>query len=282
MTELATIERDDVTPRGNDKITHYGWVIRNSPGTMDNIPKNSLVIGAEYQREANRAKVLEIAGAWDWLACGAVVVAKVSGKFRVIDGQHRVLAARKRSDIDTLPCLIFQTAGIAEEARGFLALNTLNKPVSAIDKHKARLIAEEPVALKIQRTLDRLGLNLSKTASGPGQFGAIAWANRRAVEDYENFDRLMGTLADITRDAGVPVAEKLADGLWYLDRHLSGGIYERRVIERIKHVGAEKLLDGALRASAYFARGGARVFATGMLEVLNKGLHRKIELNGPE
>lgn len=276
---MATAFAEDIAHDGRDKVQRYGWKIANSPGELRHIDKNDLVVGAVYQREANRLKVLEIARDWDWIACSAITVAKVRGKFRVIDGQHRVLGSRKRSDVDKLPCLVFETDSIAEEARGFLALNTLNKPVSAIDKHKARIVAEDETAIKIQQTLDELGLTISKSANGPGQFGAISWAYRRAAEDYESFRKVLALAAETSRNASMPVAEKLVDGFWYVDRNYEGGVTEKKIAARIRHVGADRLLEGALRAAAYFARGGARVFAQGMMDVLNKGLHSKFELN---
>lgn len=158
-----------------------------------------------------------------------------------------------------------------------MALNTLVKPVSAIDKHRARLVAEDPVAAKIQETLDRLGVIITKSANGPGQFGAIAWTYRRALENPENFEKVMDFTTDITREAGMPVAEKLVDGLWYIHANVEDGLDNKRLNQRLRHVGAAKLFDGVLRASAYFARGGARVFAQGILEVVNKGAHNRFE-----
>jgi hypothetical protein len=276
---MATVLVDERNAFGVDKIERYGWRLHNAPGDLRHIHKNELSVGAVYQRESYKHKILEISRNWNWIACGTIAVAKVGKKFRVMDGQHRVLAARNRSDVTELPCIVFETEDVAEEARGFLALNTLRKPVSIIDKHKAQLIAEDETALKIQKTLDDLGLTIVKSAKGPGQFGALAMAYRRSVEDHQSFAKVLGFAAEITRNAGMPVAEKLVDGLWYIDRNYEGGVTERKIAARIRHVGGDRLLEGALRAAAYFARGGSRVFAQGMMDVLNKGIHSKFELN---
>ena len=280
---MATKYSDDaVTHIGVDKISRYGWRIKNEPGELQYIEKSKLVVGAEYQRDgtvpASQDKILRIARDWDWMACGVIVVAKVSGKFRVIDGQHRALGSRKRSDIAKLPCLVFEPESIAQEARAFLALNTLNKPVSAFDKHRARLVAEDEISAKIDETLRRLGLVLSKRAKSVGHFGSIAWAYRRAAEDYQAFDYVVDMAAKLSSADGIAVPERLLDGLWYLNQTMEGGLAEPRLNARIIHVGARALLDSATRAAAYYARGGARVFASGMLEALNKGVHKKFEL----
>lgn len=275
---MATVFAEDIAHSGVSKIERYGWKIANSPGALVQIDKDKLQVGASYQRDADRNKVLQISRDWDWLACSAITVAKVRGKFRVIDGQHRVLAARKRSDVQNLPCLVFETTGVAEEARGFLALNTLNKPVSAVDKHRARLVAEDETAIKIQQTLDVLGLKLTRSPTSVNQFGSIAWANAKASESFDDFRIVMSLAAELARDAAMPVQEKLLAGLWYINRNYEGGLEDRRLRARIHHVGAASLLEGAVRAAAYFARGGGRVFAQGMMDVLNKGVHTKFEL----
>lgn len=272
----------ETTHTGLDKIARYGWKVKNSPGKLEYISKRKLVVGAEYQRDGDtpsaRAKILHLSREWDWMACGVIVVAKVGGKFRVIDGQHRKLAADRRSDIDGLPCLVFEPEEVAQEARAFLALNTLNKPVSAIDKHRAKLIANDEYAVKIEETLSRLGLFLTKRATKIGDFGAIAWAYRKAAEDYENFVTVVEVTSEICAADGIPIPEKLLDGMWYINQVVEGGLLGSRLNARIRHVGAQRLYDGVIRASAYFARGGARVFATGMIDVLNKGIHTKFEL----
>lgn len=275
---------EELTPHGLDKIVRYGWTIKNAPGKLEYISKRKLVVGAEYQRDATtpaaKAKIIAIASEWDWMACGIIVVAKVDGKFRVIDGQHRKYGADRRSDIDLLPCVVFEPEEIAEEALAFLRLNTLNKPMSAIDKHRARLVAEDESAAKIDETLNRLGLNLTKRASKAGDFGAISWAYKKASEDFANFEAVVEATAEICAADGMPIPEKLLDGMWHLNQVIEGGLNNARLRTRIRHVGAQRLYDGAIRAAAYFARGGARVFATGMIDVLNKGVHLKFELPG--
>ncbi len=275
----AVIDVEERTPKNLDKVQRYKWEVADCPGEFRRINKKDIRVDAAYQRDANANKVLEFRRNWSWVACGTISVAERDGFYWAMDGQHRVLAAQGRSDIRTMPCLVFDIDDVAVEAKGFLNANGNRKPVSAIDKHRARIIAEDELAVKIQETLDALGLTLAKSARSAGDFGAISWAYRNAADDFETFRKVLTLSTEICRDAGVPVAEKLVDGLLYIERNYEGGVTERKLAARIRRVGAERLIEAATRAAAYFARGGARVFAQGMMDALNKGVHSKFELD---
>jgi len=110
---------EEKTAQSHDKTARYAWTIKNAPGEFLMIPKSELEVDHAYQRDRiNQRRVEELARAWDWIACGCLVVAlRDDNKWFVVDGQHRKLAADQRSDIRELPCLVFETAGRREEAR---------------------------------------------------------------------------------------------------------------------------------------------------------------------
>ena len=78
--------------------------------------------------------------------------------------------------------------------------------------------------------------------------------------------------------AGVAVGEKLLDGVWYIHRHVAGGLSDARLSRRLRDIGPRRLTESAIRAAAYYARGGAKVFASGMIEEINKNLRSKFTL----
>ena len=80
-----------------DKIERYDWKLLDQPGELRMLNKKVLRVDEQYQREATEPKVKEIARAWSWLACGALLVAERDGVYFVFDGQHRALAALRRS-----------------------------------------------------------------------------------------------------------------------------------------------------------------------------------------
>lgn len=101
------------------KIDRYGWTVKDKPGEMKMLHKSVLKVHPSYQRHALKQKIASIASSWSWVAAGAIIVGERGGEYWVIDGQHRVLAAHNRADIDKLPCIIFVTDDVKQEARGF-------------------------------------------------------------------------------------------------------------------------------------------------------------------
>src|SRR5947207_2595614 len=74
-----------------------------------------LAVDASYQRglEDTRSRDLikRIAAHWNWDLCQPLVVARrQGGALYVIDGQHRLEAARQRGDIAQLPCVVLDYA----------------------------------------------------------------------------------------------------------------------------------------------------------------------------
>ena len=253
-------------------ISRYAAVRSDLPGEFMMIHKSILEIDKSYQRDANDPKVANIAKEWSWIGCGVLTVALTNGQYRVMDGQHRLEAARLRDDIQDLPCLVFPVEDISEEASGFLVANTARRAVSAIDKHRASVIAGDPLAVFIQEQLDASGYKLSKTDKNPKQMNCIHSCRSLASKDKDAFKKCFELATKLSDDAGIPLRERLLEGLFYINKNVEGGLGDERLLKRIKHVGAEKLLMGATRASAYYACGGEKVWATGMLDVINHGL----------
>lgn len=262
--------------QGAGKARRYGWVIKDQPGTMMTLHKNAIKIDQGYQRDIVPAKVKEITANWSWLAFGAIVVAYRDGEYWAIDGQHRVVSARRRSDITLLPCIVFETEDVKQEARGFLDLNAGRKPVSAIDKFNAMIAAGDETAVFVHETMTRLGVILKRKPAKGLEFKSIAWAIKRAGENRDRFDLVMEIAVQLCQET--PIHERLVDGLWYIDDRIAGGIGDKRFLERLHTVGPNRLVEAAIKASAYFAVGGARVWATGMIEEINKGLRNKFVL----
>jgi hypothetical protein len=274
--------RSSEVGRSGDKVAAYGWIQSDKPGRLMMIPKDEICIDAEYQRDAIDNKVLAIAAKWSWVGFGAIVLGHRSGTFWVIDGQHRLLAALRRSDIDALPCIVFETQDVQQEALGFLTLNTGRKPVSIFAKQKAMVVAQDATALFVQQQIDAAGLKLSQHSRGAGTLKCIGVCLRLAALNKQDFQVVLSLAAELCATDAVPVADRLLYGLWYLNANVEGGLSNKRLRERLKDKGARALVESANRAAGFYAKTGSKVFALGMLAEINKGLHKKISLNGGE
>lgn len=270
------------TPRGLDKVKRYGWKMKDEPGVLTILPKGVLQIHPAYQRELIEEKVKQITSEWSWIACGALIVGKRDADFWVIDGQHRAMAAYRRSDIENLPCLVFETKSVKQEAQGFLDVNTSRKPISSMGRHKAMVAAGNDTASFVQDQLDALGLRVTGSSKNAGTLKCLGWCMKRASEDRERFARVLTLVTEMANKDEIFVPERVLEGLWILDIKCGDGLSDKRLVKRIREKGTQVLLDAANRAAAFYAGGGGKVWATGILAELNKGLVRKFTMEGAD
>jgi hypothetical protein len=76
-------------------------------GQFMEVHKRSLLSDPAYRRDLDEGKIAEMVRRWSWTSCAVLLVTRRDGQLFVFDGQHRLAAARRLGDIDTLPCLIF-------------------------------------------------------------------------------------------------------------------------------------------------------------------------------
>ena len=271
---MEFLARNETTSHGLDKVEHYGWTIEDTPGQLTWLNKSELLIDHSYQRAAKPGRVLKIAQSWSWLACGVIIVAKrfADKKWHhfVVDGQHRVLAALKRSDIDTLPCLVFHTRSAVEEAAGFYDANTNRRMPTSIEKWRAMLLAGDEHAMVVDDLITSIGRSVA-SVSGPTGVRCLSSMLRAANADEACLRRVWPVVAAVCK--GQALHERLLEGLFYIEQHLPEGqsLADRRWQERVIRAGFEGLLAAANRAAGFYSKGGPKIYATGMLEALNKG-----------
>lgn len=273
MSEMATIfGRQSSTM---SKVTKNKWTVKDSPGELRNINKHVLQVHPAYQRSCTNSKVTAIAAAWSWIACSTIIVGHRGGDYWVIDGQHRVLAARKRADITDLPCVVFETDGISQEAKGFLDANTMRKAVNSIDKFHAAIAAGDETAVFVSNLFEELEIMPSQYAKTGKQIKSVGFVMAKAIENRADIEVVIRFTAKLCENH--PISERILSALTYI--YQSGlDIREPRLSARIMKIGPAGLLKAANKAAAYFAAGGAKVWATGVIDEVNKGLRTKYEI----
>jgi hypothetical protein len=127
-----------------------------------------LHIDATYQRDIRNGPsqklINRLAQNWNWDLCQPLVVARrqsLTEQLYVIDGQHRLAAARLRGDIDHLPCVIVNYTSAAQEAASFVTLNQVRKPLNRLDLFKAALSSGNTEAIAIANALADAGLKVA-------------------------------------------------------------------------------------------------------------------------
>jgi hypothetical protein len=123
-----------------------------------------LLIDPAYQRELDEPRVDAMAKKFDESRIGVPVVSlRKDGKFYVLDGQHRSESARRAGLGDLkIMCEVHNGLSQAEEAELFLKLNNGRKTVQAFDKYRARMTANDPVAVEFTRIVNSLGLRIGQ------------------------------------------------------------------------------------------------------------------------
>lgn len=94
---------------------------------------------ASYQRPVDKQNVNNIASEFDMNKCQFLTVSYRDDVFYVIDGQHRLEAARLRG-IKTLPCIIFEGLTEKQEARMFATQHINVKKLHPISTYNANLV----------------------------------------------------------------------------------------------------------------------------------------------
>ncbi len=145
-----------------------------------------LSVDPDYQRSIENGRsaklIRTIAQAWNWELCQPLVVnRRLDGALYVIDGQHRLAAARLRGDIAQLPCVITTLADPALEAERFVAFNSRRKPLTPLEIYRAALASGDPKAKLVATLVEKNGFTVSKTSNNQ-QCKPDTLTNPRGIE----------------------------------------------------------------------------------------------------
>lgn len=143
------------------------------PPSIENRHPSELEIDTSYQRStdtsASQALIRKIANNWDWRMCLPLVVSRRDDGFYVIDGQHRLAAAKLRGDIQFLPCCISNYGSVADEAAMFVAMNRTRKAIGQLDDFHAATASGDADAIAVRRMIEAAGYTVARTA------GKMTW-----------------------------------------------------------------------------------------------------------
>lgn len=154
------------------------------------VPPAELSVDPVYQRSLDtgpsQTLIRRIAQFWNWDLCQPLVVSRRRAddgeRFFVIDGQHRLEAAKLRADIAQMPCVVVEYTSAADEAASFVHLNQQRRPLTKLDVFKAAVASEDPEAMAIVAAMADAGLTVAPhsnyTAWKPGMVSNIGGIER--------------------------------------------------------------------------------------------------------
>lgn len=271
----------DMTNVGKTKVEHYGWKVVDEPGEFVWINKLDLAIDDGYQRDAiSMEKVFKIAREWSWIALGALIVSdRGEDGYFVIEGQHRLLASLKRSDVYALPCLVFKVETRKSESEAFRRINRERRMVAPIDVFKARVFEGDETAMFINETLANTGFKVSKDGKTKGSVRFVSILMSAAEGDKELFTRIWNLTAKVCE--GYAANHKVFKGLMYLETHMPVGrsLMDDDLLQRLERYSLSEILSYMHNGAMMFGAQQDKHWASGLLVALNhKRTTHKLEL----
>ena len=268
------------SPKGVDidKIIKFGWRSTEQQGVPYLASKHELHVDDHYQRSViNEAKVLQMASNWNWLACGSLIVAERDNVLRVVDGQHRWVAAMRRSDITELPALVFKTESAEEEAAAFFSCNCNRTNVTPFDKLRALLHARDQLAIDAVDLMEEYGYKPTDTEGTPNTLRCVAMFMSRMKRDRLTIYKVWPVVARLHQKQ--QIRARVLAALLYLGKHANDDLTSAQWQMRILKQGLDAI-SGAIdrKASEYSQGGNAKVFALGALEAINRGVRGRARM----
>jgi len=155
-----------------------------------------------YQAPVNRARVSEMARHWDPNLCIPLAVsARAGGGYAVIDGGHRLAAAKKVGGIEKLPCWVYSGLSIEEEAWLFVAFSTKRRKISSYTNFRAMVASHDPTYEEAVVVLNRHGLTIKGIENAYGEDSSYAQiacaASIHKIVEQRGVSRLETVLAII-------------------------------------------------------------------------------------
>lgn len=125
-----------------------------------------LTVDKSYQREIGQkgaAHITRILQAFNWNCYQPIVVSeREDGTYAVIDGQHRLEAAKKHPLIDSLPCYIIDAPDVAKQAAIFVAVNSRRIGLTSLQQFHAAVAAKQPEAMEAAGVCRNAGVTILK------------------------------------------------------------------------------------------------------------------------
>jgi hypothetical protein len=285
---MTQVQSETIALKGRpiDKIAKYKWLSRNVPGQLQYTPKASLQVDPSYQRALNNAKKLRIASNFNWAAFGVLIVARRNdGSLWVIDGQHRLMAAQSRSDIQDVPVVIFELDGnVMEEATDFLIANRERKPLTGVDSFKAMVVSGDTIALEVRDLIHSAGRVVSDSNTMSRKIRCVKAIYNCMTSNRDAMLRVWPLIVELLGEHDLD--NRLVQGMHWLECTLMDTTGKKRSLtepetqRKITSAGYTAVLRSIGDAAAYFNRGGQAIFARGILKVVNHKRRLRLTIRG--
>lgn len=275
----AVMEPKKINPGYGVTVTKeekYGWNFDSHQyDEFREVPLSELRVDHDqYQRHQSNSAIRSIAGNWYWIACGALIVARrPCGTMTVIEGAHRLYAAKTRTDIKTLPCLIWNIDSIEQEAAMFIVINERRKAMRSIEKYNAGQTAKDPSCVSVAALLGKHGYHASSDDSDR-HCGCIGLLRKLTTENSARCEKLFDLCVQVAK--GGRIVAPVLSGLNALEKSLikrkdDQSVFDAENRHKLIKIGMETLHVECLKAATFWGKGGELSYAKGILRCINEG-----------
>ena len=243
-------------------------------GVFKRIKKEDLRIEEPYQRNPKSvAKINRMARYWEWAICGTLrVIDNGDGTYNVVDGVHRVKASMKRKDIKRLPCMVYSVSTVQDEARVFRKTNKERTSIGTYDDHKAALIEEDPLALKVKSVMDDFSLIPKRCSHNQREVSCIKIFYRCTAANELLFRQCIGWF--LQQDWDVPINGEIIAGIFSLaykmDPHLK--VMSEKYIDKLSEYSLRQVQHAIADVRMYPSCRGANGAAKAIADLINAKL----------
>jgi hypothetical protein len=129
------------------------------------LPVDCLSVDNRYQRTLNtragRKLVAEIVANFAWSAFQAILATPAGAGWLIVDGQHRVEAARQLG-IAEVPAVVVTSVSVVEQALAFVTANKQRVAVNNYALHHAAVVGGDPLATEVDRVCREAGVSVPR------------------------------------------------------------------------------------------------------------------------
>jgi len=242
------------------------------------IMKEAIHVDKRYQRNTvSMKKINNIVNNWDWRIFGALTLAQRSQDLYLIDGGHRWRAAMIRADIKVLPAKVYDFEQLKEEASAFVGINTTSTNVRPTDIHKAKVTANDEIAVQTEKIVDEFGYTISEEKGN--KFKAVNALNDCVSRDYDMAEQVFGLCSQISKNGHIP--GYLVKAIFFIAENSNQNIFQNPWRKKLIDCGLEIVDAEVKRSRALTCQGGYKAAAYAIIGLLNKGRRvNKVHING--
>lgn len=166
------------------------------------IEVSKLLINNRYQRDhssrASNMNIARIVDSFKWSKFTPITICdNGDGTFNVIDGGHRLAAAKMLGDILEVPCWVIPEAEIQEQSDDFVGINRNRVTVNPFQIFYAQAVAGDTKVLKTLKFCEDNGIQISRNGSIPNKpeiTVALSFIKNNAVAHPEELSFVVGVI----------------------------------------------------------------------------------------